>query len=129
MNAWTRDDVWRVVAAHDPGDDEVALCRVNRLTDTVWPLVSGDDPAVHVVRESDIAAVEVKRNAEGDWWTKNRGCGEGSTADGMRKMVGICTRDAIEYEAIARAIETWKPDMTPSSREKSARNIVMGWKR
>ena len=77
----------------------------------IAPLVENEgnddelDPAVYVVRESDIAAVEVKRNAEGDWWTKNRGCGEGSTADGMRQMADICTRDAIEYEALARAIE------------------------
>ena len=75
------------------------------VVDEVWSLVSGDDPAVFVVRESDVSAVQVRRNAEGDWWTKDRGCGRGATADGMRQMAGVFIRDAIEYEAFARAIE------------------------
>lgn len=32
----------------------------------VWDYLKDNAPAVYVVRESDIAAVEVKRNAEGD---------------------------------------------------------------
>lgn len=75
-----------------------------RICDSVWALF-GDDMAVFDVRESDVAAVEVKRNAEGNWWTKNRGCGKESTANGMRQMAEILIRDATEYEAIARAIE------------------------
>lgn len=43
----SRDEVWRVVAAHDPGDDEMALSRVNRLTDALWSLVSGSDEHTH----------------------------------------------------------------------------------
>ena len=37
--AATRDEVWRIVAAHDPGDDEIALVRVNRLTDAICDLL------------------------------------------------------------------------------------------
>ena len=39
----TRDEVWRVVAAHDPGDDELAVCRVNRLTDAICDLLGIED--------------------------------------------------------------------------------------
>ena len=58
MNAWTRADIEKAVAEWVDDAPEIV--------DEVWSLVSGDDPAVYVVRESDIAAVEVKRNAEGD---------------------------------------------------------------
>lgn len=55
VNAWgrertaptvTRAEVWRVVVAHDPGDDEMALRRVNRLTDAVCDLFGVEAEAV-----------------------------------------------------------------------------------
>lgn len=104
--AVSRANVERVVHRYiDGGFDELHISRVKSATDAFMALLSGDDPTVFVVRESDISAVEVKRDTEGDWWTENHGCGEGATVDGMRKMAEILIRDAIEYEAIARAIE------------------------
>ena len=47
--AVTRDEVWRVVAAHDPGDDEMALCRANRLTDAVCDLFGVVPPCGRVL--------------------------------------------------------------------------------
>lgn len=37
--AVTYDELWRVLAAHDPGDDELAVSRVRRVTDAVWALL------------------------------------------------------------------------------------------
>ena len=60
----TRDEVWRVVAAHDPGDDEMALCRVNRLTDAVCGLFGVDAEPVDPVEAK--ARVEADRRYSGD---------------------------------------------------------------
>ena len=81
---------------------------VDDVTDAVCRLFGIEaavDPVVYVVRESAIAAVEVKRNEERDWFTRNRGYAEGATADGMRNMARIFMEDAVDCEAIARAID------------------------
>ena len=73
----------------------------------VFDLVSGDDPAVFVVRESQIAAVEVGQNEDGRW------CAEGDfwpdVADidvgALRRHASASLADLVAYEAVARAIE------------------------
>lgn len=39
---------------------------INSLVDAVWALLSGNDPAVHIVRESDLQGVEVRRSQRPD---------------------------------------------------------------
>lgn len=103
--AVTKRELRSVVAAHDPGDDELAVSRVNALTDRLWSLVSGADPAVHVVRESEVAAVEVTRDfggwcADGAWVA-----GVDDTAEWVRGRAAEMVVYAARSEAVARAIE------------------------
>jgi len=72
----------------------------------VWDYLKGDDPAVYVVRESDIAAVEVERVRDEEWhangtlvaWT-------GESAEDVRGQQDTARRNFIHREAVARAIE------------------------
>ena len=108
--AVTKRELRSVVAAHDPGDDELAVSRVNALTDRLWSLVSGADPAVHVVRESEVAAVEVRRASDG--W-----CADGAwlasadeTAEWVRDRAAEMVVCAARNEAVARAIKAEPAD-------------------
>ena len=83
--AVTREEVWRVVAAHDPGDDEMALCRVNRLTDAVCRLFGVDAEPVDPVEAK--ARVEADRRYSG---TLNHAFVEGAM---------WATRHVLEQEA------------------------------
>ena len=80
-------------------------CGLLRTTNAVWSLVSGDDPAVYVVRESDIAAVKVTE--AGQFWR----AGDTSIplpwkANKVREKRDECAVEWVETEAIARAIES-----------------------
>lgn len=77
---------------------------VARLADAVWHLVSGDDPAVYVVRESDISAVEVAHDERG-WHARGATWSREPTAEGVRDGAKRYLRDVARYEALARAIE------------------------
>ena len=57
-----RGKVW--AANRDPNKAGFHRVHVDWATDAVWSLVSGDDPAVHVVRESDLPAARV----DGDYY-------------------------------------------------------------
>ena len=111
--AVTKRELRSVVAAHDPGDDELAVSRVNALTDRLWSLVSGADPAVHVVRESEVAAVEVRRAsdgwyADGAWIASADGAwlsSEDETAEWVRDRAAEMVVCAARNEAVARAIK------------------------
>lgn len=74
-----------------------------KCVDAVWALLSGADPAVHVVRESDVAAVEVTYGGRG-WEARGLGYGD-SDAKTMRSHVRRHLKDAAGCEAVARAIE------------------------
>lgn len=53
------------------GRAEQAERELDALREEQWPrddIKPGDDPAVHVVRESDVAAVEVQAIDGGKWW-------------------------------------------------------------
>ena len=104
--AVTRKEVRSVVGAHDHGDDELAVSRVNALTDRLWSLVSGDDPAVFVVRESDIAAVKVEQDEDGDWEANGDLVAmRHNTAEALRGWSLGELQMLARYEAVARAIE------------------------
>ena len=100
--AVTKRELRSVVGAHDPGDDELAVSRVNALTDRLWSLVSGADPAVHVVRESDLP--EAWRDRDGLWRA-----GQSSycrvTPEDMRSVIPATLGMVAARESVARAIE------------------------
>lgn len=100
--AVTKRELRGVVGAHDPGDDELAVSRVNALTDRLWSLVSGADPAVFVVRESDLP--EAWRDRDGLWRA-----GQSSycrvTPEDMRSVIPATLGMVAARESVARAIE------------------------
>ena len=103
--AVTKRELRSVVGAHDPGDDELAVSRVNALTDRLWSLVSGADPAVHVVRESDVAAVEVRLASDG-WYADGAWLASADeTAEWVRDRAAEMVVCAARNEAVAHAIE------------------------
>ena len=73
----------------------------------VFDLVSGADPAVHVVRESDIAAIDVEKRENGGWYTGGGGFTAGSEHDAghCRNQASHFLKRVVELEAVARAIE------------------------
>ena len=73
--------------------------------DRLWPLVSGADPAVLVVRESDVAAVEVTRDSDG-WYADGAWVASADgTAEWVRDRAAEMVVCAARNEAVARAIE------------------------
>ena len=97
-----RGKVW--AASREPNKAGFHRVHVDWATDAVWSLVSGDDPAVFVVRESDVAAVEVERDSHGEWFAD----GEHVYALGAaysRNLAGCYMQKAVRRLAVARAIE------------------------
>lgn len=76
-----------------------------RVTDAVWSLVSGADPAVFVVRESDVAAVEVKRHDDGFMETPLLRGHLDEDQSMLRHPATGYLQGLVETEALARAIE------------------------
>lgn len=108
--AVTKRELRSVVGAHDPGDDELAVSRVNALTYRLWSLVSGADPAVHVVRESEVAAVEVRRASDG-WYADGAWLASADeTAEWVRDRAAEMVVCAARNEAVARAIKAEPAD-------------------
>ncbi|MDD2326658.1 MAG: hypothetical protein PHW63_11815, partial [Alphaproteobacteria bacterium] len=71
------------------------------LLDDLWRWVSGDDPAVYVVRESDIAAIEVEqRGSQMVAWDVSA-----SGPEQARRFAQDHLRRAAAHEAMARAFE------------------------
>lgn len=105
--AVTREEIEKAVRVVLCGNPDALSVRAQAITDAVLALVSGADPAVFVVRESDIAAVEVGQNEDGRW------CAEGDfwpdVADidvgALRRHASASLADLVAYEAVARAIE------------------------
>jgi len=95
---------------HVSAEDIVGVIRGRNLTtprkvaDAVMELLSGSDPAVFVVRESDIAAVKVERDSHGEWFAD----GEHVYANGAedaRNLADGHMQKAVRRFAVARAIE------------------------
>lgn len=76
------------------------------LENDLWALLSGDDPAVFVVRESDIAAVKAEQDEDGDWIVDGGFIAASqTTAETVRGWIPAYLRSATCLEAAARAIE------------------------
>ena len=116
--AVTRADVERVVHRYiDGGYDELHASRVKSTTDAFMALLSGDDPAVYVVRESDVAAVEVQAIDGGKWWLADGALvntcespteseAQEAVDDTCAALVGaLAVRRAIEAEAAVDPVE------------------------
>lgn len=70
----------------------------------LWSLVSGDDPAVYVVRESDLP--EAERDEDGDWIVDGGFIAASqTTAETVRGWIPAYLRSETCLEAVARAIE------------------------
>lgn len=98
-----RGKVW--AANRDPNKAGFHRVHIAWATDSVWSLVSGADPAVHVVRESDVAAVEVRRASDG-WYADGAWLASADeTAEWVRDRAAEMVVCAARNEAVARAIE------------------------
>ena len=103
--AVTREDVEKAVHGSGGGFFDA---RLDAITDAVWSLVSGDDPAVLVVRESDVAAVEVQPINGGKGWLA-----DGSLVNMCESPTESEAQEAVDHAfallvgalAAARAIE------------------------
>ena len=109
--AVTRDDIEKAIrgkvwaANRDPNKAGFHRVHIAWATDSVWSLVSGADPAVHVVRESDVAAVEVRRASDG-WYADGAWLASADeTAEWVRDRATEMVVCAARNEAVARAIE------------------------
>lgn len=97
--AVTREDVKGVIDRWiEQGGNHEALL------DDLWRWVSGSDPAVHVVRESDIAAVEVTRGSHGEWFADGAHVYVDDARQADHLANGYMTK-AVRRFAVARAIE------------------------
>lgn len=103
--AATRADIEKAVRVVLCGNPDALSVRALAVTDAVLALVSGTDPAVYVVRESDLP--EVQQDEDGFWRDKDGVylVGRAHTAESARANVLIQLRRAAEFEAVARAIE------------------------
>lgn len=98
--AVTHNDIEKVI-------DEWKLTGQSRgatLADDLWALLSGSDPAVYVVRESDLP--EAERDEDGDWIVDGGFIAASqTTAETVRGWIPAYLRSATCLEAVARAIE------------------------
>ena len=100
--AVTREEVAEAISRAWGEDGSVSP---HGVLDRVWSLVSGADPAVHVVRESDVAAVEVRRASDG-WYADGAWLASADeTAEWVRDRATEMVVCAARNEAVARAIE------------------------
>ena len=72
------------------------------LTHAVWSLVSGADPAVHVVRESDLP--EAWSNEDGGWESPNRSM-DSDDVPSIAVSLDNALGDVAFYESVTRAIQ------------------------
>ena len=80
------------------------------LLDDLWRWVSGDDPAVFVVRESQIAAVEVERGAK-KWSADGEATSDvGNDPEWLREPIGAYLKWVAGAEAVARVVEAEPAD-------------------
>ena len=100
--AVTREEVAEAISRAWGEDGSVSP---HGVLDRLWPLVSGADPAVLVVRESDVAAVEVTRDSDG-WYADGAWVASADeTAEWVRDRAAEMVVYAARNEAVARAIE------------------------
>lgn len=98
--AVTREDVEKAIDGIVPVWDS----EVKKIVVALHEMVAGDDPAVFVVRESDLPDVE--RDEDGDWLCENTPIVSGKdTAEDVRGRALPQLKYVAMREAVARAIE------------------------
>lgn len=126
-SAVSRADVERLVHRYiDGGFDELHASRVKSTTDAFMALLSGSDPAVHVVRESDLPTVS---RGEDEHWRDESGkyvVWGTHTLESARANVKIQLRHAAEFEAVARAIEAEQADDPAEEQTDALADILYG---
>lgn len=105
--AVTREDVEKAIRAAFDGGGTVG--EVREMADTVWSLVSGADPAVFVVRESNVEAQAALRNRFGEF-VVNGTVLNVTTAEDCREKAQRHLGAVARCESIARAIEAEPAD-------------------
>lgn len=70
----------------------------------VWALVSGSDPDVAVVRESDLDTIEVEQDSHDEWFADGEHIYSNGAEDARNLAFGHL-RMAVRRLAVARAIE------------------------
>ena len=109
--AITRDEVEKSVKSGMSGFvAAIGYQSATEATDTLWNLLKGDDPAVFVVRESDLP--EVQRREDGFWATSTDDDYYRPTPESLRRDIASYLRFVASREAVARAIEA-EQDMDP----------------
>ena len=99
-SAVTRADIEKVVRRYIPNPHFS-----EPIADEVCALLSGSDPAVHVVRESDIEAVKVERRG-GKWVADGEAVASvGDDPARVRRPIAPYLEWAVMAEAVSRAIE------------------------
>ena len=102
--AVTRDEIGNALMRVGVSNGVETHTEVSVGTDAVWSLVSGADPAVYVVRESDVEAQAALRNRFGEF-VVNGTVLNVTTAEDCREKAQRHLDAAARCEAIARAIE------------------------
>ena len=97
--AVTRDDIGNALMRVGVSNGVETHTEVSVGTDAVWALVSGADPAVYVIRESDLPTVQ--QDEDGEWYPGDRW----DLADDRFIDVEGALEKMHLYAAIARAIE------------------------
>ena len=96
------DEILNAVHGNETGI--YGLGQASAVADAVWSLVSGADPAVFVVRESQLPDVE--RNEDGDWLCEKTLVVNGKdAAEDLRGRALPQLKHVAMREAVARAIE------------------------
>ena len=88
------------------------------ITGAVWSLLHPTDPAVLVIRESEIAAVEAERAKDEAWYADGALVAWiGESAEEVRGQHATARRNFIHREAVARAIEAEATDPVEAKAE------------
>lgn len=105
MPAVTRDEIATVLERTDSDTSHGDEVTYTDMADAVLALVSGTDPAVFVVRESDLPT-DVNRSDDGRWFVGDEYAGhENSFPEAKRSQRNVALAMAAKHEAVARAIE------------------------
>ena len=102
--AVSRADIEKAIRSRVADRSQAGENFIGGLLDAVWSLLSGSDPAVHVVRESNVEAQAALRNRFGEF-VVNGTVLNVTTAEDCREKAQRHLDAAARCESIARAIE------------------------
>ena len=120
--AVTRDDIEKAIRYEFLDWEGQMEARISRAVNQTWNLVSGADPAVHVVRESDLPAARVDgddylvKDPKGDYrwpkhgasWWEDRAQDALTKAARFTALARLAAREAVVGPVEAQARELWE---------------------